>query len=413
MGKLTKCKTCKKRIARDAPTCPRCGALEPGAHAASEKRRGPVGCVIILLLLGGSVFFAVDPLGLWKRPKSPAPPEHDPTARVRPPEPEPDSGLKAQPPADPTSTDESTVALPQYTLVETRDVGFADVVRKRCCVRVDRELTVQELMAASDKIVQQATEHERINAISISYYLPESDTEGAYTAGKADWAPDGDWNKADTDLAPKLVVTTGSAVGPVPEDIVVDLPVETKQQLFLHIVLKEYQGKNGTQSEVAVAREFGITGDQAHKIGQEGVLRGWRMPREAEALPRPDVRAALAAKAKAAREAAAAKAKAAREAAAAKFETEKLAALAKTEAVLATGLLVKGDWKRGIAWLDLDKWDALTATEREEAARVFGFLKADKTGQSASLKMRASPRGMLLAICYKDGKPQLLRKKDR
>jgi len=105
--------------------------------------------------------------------------------------------------------------------------------------------------------------------------------------------------------------------------------------------------------------------------------------------------------------------RAALEAAAAKARAEKKVALGKADALLATGLLVKSDWKMSTVWLNLAKWDNLTPEKREDAVHVFGMLKADKTGQSASLKLKASPDGPLLAICYRDGKPQLMRKQDR
>ena len=100
-------------------------------------------------------------------------------------------------------------------------------------------------------------------------------------------------------------------------------------------------------------------------------------------------------------------------AATAKAKAEKKTALAKSVGLLASGLLVKSDWKMGIAWLDLAKWDNLTPEKRKEAVHVFGMLKALETGQSTSLKLKTSPDGPLLAICYKDGKPQLMRKQDR
>jgi len=118
-----------------------------------------------------------------------------------------------------------------------------------------------------------------------------------------------------------------------------------------------------------------------------------------------------AAEQKAEREAAAAKAE--REAAASKAKAEKDAAVAKASFLRANAMVVRADWPQGIAWIDLAKWEALSPAQRTESVRILGSFKADKTGKSASLKLKASPDGPVLAICYKDGKPQLMRKQDR
>jgi hypothetical protein len=379
MAELVKCRTCKHPVDYEAHTCPQCGARGP--VPVQESRSCAKVCLWIfvgLCVLAVVSAMTADPAERERRRTRSALASLDP-------EPEPAPTPETQPDPKPTTT------VPQYTIVETEDVSYANIVRKSYRVRVPKQLTEAELTALSHKIVRQVTARERIKALMIFYYLPESDATGAYTAGRATWAPDGDWGKTDTYLAPKLVIDTGSAMGPMPKDAIVDLPLQIKQILFLHIVQKEDQGLDVGQSERAVAREFGITMDQAVKIGIEGLNKGWRMPRAGEVLPRPDVKQAIAAK----------------------FDTTKQASLAGADDLLATNLLVKADWKHAVIWLDLATWDNLTPATRANATRVFGFLKADKTGQSASLKLKASPDGPLLAICYKDGKPQLMRKQDR
>lgn len=172
----------------------------------------------------------------------------------------------------------SSVPVSQYTVVSTEDVSYASVVRKSYRVRIPREMTKQELTGISNEIVHQATSRQKIKAIMIYYFLPDSDTSGAFTAGKATWAPSGDWSKASTSLSPTLVVETGGAMGTISQENVVDLPVAKKKQIFMQIVRNEDSGMENDQSYASVAQQFGISSDQAKKISLEGIIKGWPMP---------------------------------------------------------------------------------------------------------------------------------------
>ncbi len=166
-----------------------------------------------------------------------------------------------------------------FQIVEKEDVSYANVVRKGYHVRVSREMTERELIAISTQIVKEATSNRDIDAIMIFFYLPESDPGGIFTAGKATWAPAGDWSKAATNLPPRLVVQAGGALERIPEEDVVDLSLAKKQQIFKQLVRNQDSGVGGEESYERTARQFGITTEEAKKIGLEGVVKGWPMPR--------------------------------------------------------------------------------------------------------------------------------------
>ena len=250
---LIRCTECKAEVSDKATTCPKCGAP---VEVPKKKQKSQIstGCgwLIVLLVLGGIIaaFVASDQGGGSSSPPASA----------------------AKPKAKPSAP------VPQYTVVSTEDVSYANVVRKSYRVRVPREMTKEELTTVSDEIVRQATSRQRIKAIMIFYFLPDSDTGGAFTAGKATWAPGGDWSKASTSLSPRLVVETGGAMGTIPKENVVALPVAKKKQIFMQIVRNQDRGMENDQSYAAAARQFGITTDQAKKISVEGVVKGWPMP---------------------------------------------------------------------------------------------------------------------------------------
>ncbi len=179
---------------------------------------------------------------------------------------------------DGEGTGNTTTTIPHYTIASVENVSYANVIRKNYRVRVQRVLTKNELLSISQKIVRQATSDDDIDAIMLFFYLPDSDTNGAYTAGKVTWAPGGDWGKASTNLFPEYVIEVGSALGSMPEEDIVDLPIGQKKQIFYESVRYEDMGLIISEAHSKVAEQFGITEEQASKIGLEGVVNGWPMP---------------------------------------------------------------------------------------------------------------------------------------
>jgi len=184
---------------------------------------------------------------------------------------------------------------PKFEIVETTDISTGLAVRKNCRVRVKNKLSDDQLLAITKMVLKEVSKNEAkaIDALVVFFYLPESSTASAYTAGKVTWAPDGDWSKAATNLAPKFVVTNGSAIGDIPKGFTaVDLPLATKQKIFLRLLeleLKELDqleadilaGKTGEREnskiDSVVAKEFGISEKDIKSIGTEGIYKSWPM----------------------------------------------------------------------------------------------------------------------------------------
>jgi hypothetical protein len=177
-----------------------------------------------------------------------------------------------------SSTLKGTKSLPDFRIVSTEDLSIGNVVRKSYRVRVMRELSKEELSVVAERIVSDARAKQQIKAIVIFFYLPESDVRGHFTAGKATWAPDGDWGKASTSATPKLKVEGGGALGSVAKEDIADIPIDQKKRIFAQMVRFQDQGMNSEQSYVAAAKQFRITEDQAKKIAVEGAVKGWPMP---------------------------------------------------------------------------------------------------------------------------------------
>ena len=102
------------------------------------------------------------------------------------------------PPATDDEPAEPAAAPVTYEIAAREDVSFGAVVRIVYRVEVSGPLTEEELGRIAQEIIDDETDQQDVNAIGFFFYLPGTDTNSIYTAGVADWAPDGDWAKADT-----------------------------------------------------------------------------------------------------------------------------------------------------------------------------------------------------------------------
>lgn len=202
----------------------------------------------------------------------------EPRQVVMPPTQQPQEGKPSAQRKPPGSNQTPLDLESLYEVVSIQDLSYENVGRKVYRVRVSQELSNEELKAISRKIVRQVISKEKIKAIRIFYFLPDSDTNGPFTAGKATWAPGGDWGSASTNSSAKLVVEAGSVLGTIPKEEVVDMPLAKKKQIFMQIVRYQDKGMNSDKAHTAAAQYFGISVDQAKKISLEGSIRGWEFP---------------------------------------------------------------------------------------------------------------------------------------
>ena len=254
---LTKCRECGHKISKKAKTCPNCGGpvKKPGQISSGW------GCLIIIAVIAALVviYNRPDP----RRPESPG--AGGSTARPR------------------RTSIPKPKNVPKYRIVEEESLDYSTVVRRGYRVSVEREMTRAELEAISWDIIRKRTEDTPVNAISIMFYLPGTDTGGAFTAGKAEWCPNGEWGDAGTvatgDYSKhKLAVKTGSAMGKVPEGTVVhSIPEAKRRAIFLALVKAQDAGVGDTKAYDVIAKRYKVSVKNVRKIGVEGVIKGWPM----------------------------------------------------------------------------------------------------------------------------------------
>ncbi len=174
--------------------------------------------------------------------------------------------------------------IPEYQVVEIEDVSFPSVKRYTVRVRVDSVLTSSELELVSRRIIEELEVTKPHNALWIGYYLPDSDTDAAYTAGKAVWAPDGDWGKADESPTGnyskhKLSLSIGNATGIEKEEVEVSgLALDKRKKIFFDLVAAQDRGVGDSEAYGIIAEQYNVDESTVRKIAVEGASQGWPMP---------------------------------------------------------------------------------------------------------------------------------------
>ncbi len=171
-----------------------------------------------------------------------------------------------------------------YQIAKIEDVSYAGVVRLQYRIRVSEKLTEAELRDICNIVIAQQKKVRPHNAITFFFYLPGSDTDRHFTAGQADWAPNGKWEDAGTvktgDYSRhQLLVKVGSALGQVPEaEVVTSMPVSKRMKIFHDLVEAQDKGVGDEKAYDVIAKKYGIDVSTARKVGVEGAMKGWPMP---------------------------------------------------------------------------------------------------------------------------------------
>ena len=89
-------------------------------------------------------------------------------------------------------------AAVDYKIVEDGDSSYADVTRKDLRIVLASGVTEAQLKNTLTKVVEEYTNQNKdVDALIVFAYDREQDIGGIFTLGKATWAPEGDWSKAE------------------------------------------------------------------------------------------------------------------------------------------------------------------------------------------------------------------------
>ena len=92
-----------------------------------------------------------------------------------------------------TEQDVGSAGKLTYRIAEVSDTSFGRARRSSYRVRVSRRPSEDELGAMSRKIIAETPPQ---NAMMMLFFLPDTDIHGLFTAGRATWAPGGEWGNA-------------------------------------------------------------------------------------------------------------------------------------------------------------------------------------------------------------------------
>jgi len=173
-----------------------------------------------------------------------------------------------------------------YKIVERTDMNYG--VKNGEVVRIQNKVVINEIMpeaklrSISEEIISNQKKLKPVNAVSLLFYLPETNIAGHYTAGKATWAPNGKWEDAGSVKTGNysqhmLVIETGSALGEVPSDET-GIPEDKRKEIFYELVAAQDKGVGDEEAYSVIAKKYDIDVKTTRKIASEGVVAGWPMP---------------------------------------------------------------------------------------------------------------------------------------
>ena len=176
------------------------------------------------------------------------------------------------------------IQIPNYGIVSIKDVSFAETKRYSIKARVGYALNQMELELVSNDIIKTYRDSHPNNAMAILYYLPESEESGHYTAGKATWAPFGDWGRANEvrtgDYSKhRLIVEPGNATGIDPEKVTVkSVSIILKKKIYYDLVAAQDSGVGDGEAYAIIARQYYVEESIVREIAVEGAVKGWPLP---------------------------------------------------------------------------------------------------------------------------------------
>ncbi len=91
-------------------------------------------------------------------------------------------------------------SLPPFHLEDIRDVSVEAIVRLIADVVLERSgaLTDSQLIEIARQTVNEVVSSRAVNAVTVAFWRPETIVDKKTPAASVDWAPDGEWDKADT-----------------------------------------------------------------------------------------------------------------------------------------------------------------------------------------------------------------------
>ncbi len=107
-----------------------------------------------------------------------------------------EAGLAELPPAEIWDSQ----PLPSYHLDTIRDVSVGDCVKLIADVVLEEPgaLTDNQLIGIARQVVDEIVSSRAVNAITVAFWRPETIVDKRLPAASVDWAPDGEWDRADT-----------------------------------------------------------------------------------------------------------------------------------------------------------------------------------------------------------------------
>ena len=204
-------------------------------------------------------------------------------------------------PSSGSGSNPSGERIPEYKVVSTKDVNYANVKRKAFRIRVDGKLEVQKLKQIAQKIIDDIKKDEEIDAAMFHFYLPNTEVDGPYTAGMVVWGANGKWGNEDSNLPHSFTVTTGGLFdGRVSTKTADRFTEQVRRSIFEQLIRAERQATKEAEAQFPgnfdmqgdafesknnnykskIVNDNHLSKDELKHIIHEGIRKNWSPPVE-------------------------------------------------------------------------------------------------------------------------------------
>ena len=185
----------------------------------------------------------------------------------------------------------------EYEIVAIEDANYSIYTRKAFRVRIEKQLDSDQLRSVAAMVLEEGKQsNPRIDAAMFYFYLPETEVDGAHTAGLVEWGAGGKWGNESSSLPKSFSVKSDrGAASSLSSDTVSSLNNNVRKQIFQALIQNErkvraeaegifpldFNQQNEFFEQKRVAFELQIR--NVHKLSekelgliiQEGVKKNW------------------------------------------------------------------------------------------------------------------------------------------
>lgn len=197
---------------------------------------------------------------------------------------------------DPLPNDLQSAEL-EYQIVSVEDANYSVYIRKAFRIRIKEQFDSDQLSSVAAMVLEEAKRNDpRIDAAIFYFYLPETEVNGAHTAGLVEWGAGGKWGNESSSLPKSFTVKADRGVASsLSSDTVDRLNINVRKQIFKLLLQSERKARAEAEalfpldfnqqgeifeqkrvaSEMQIRNFYKLSEEELSLLIQEGIKKNW------------------------------------------------------------------------------------------------------------------------------------------